>query len=531
MDRATKRTGQSLDACKRPKIESAVQEANKESCGAYRGYKVHRGDAVEEIGEQGIARARFFSRYVRPRRPAKFRTMNGLQDIFGGRFSPSNLEQTLTYEGPLTVERKHKGGFGSGQRRERMLLAELMARFRAGDDSYYLTTQYDEEEYESESESESDNDDDCEEAEVLKAPIDTSSSADGAEPAWPALESDDESLNLANIHDDFDDVVSLEEEIDMESARRVRELFQPPLWAIRDQIPPVPPFLAGLVPQQVNLWVGYSKENAVPSDILDPDSRYVPGGANSSGLHHDHADNLYLLLNGRKRFTLYSPADAHKLYTVGTIRKIYNSGVIDYEADDNAPSWDHVRDDGALIREVARWRLGQGDLEPATRAELEAVLEHEENGHRHRDSTRSTNRDNANLEKTPPSFSRIPPALLHLDELTPDLRKELEEFSNTHFPGFLQLNKLTVWLSAGEMLYLPTGWFHEVSSFANETVRSNEDRIHIAVNYWFAPPNGSSPEKLYADTYWMEDFELTKRAIAAQNEQGTHLDAYHGPLA
>lgn len=527
MDRATKRTGQSPDARKRPKTESADHQADKEVCGGYEGYRVQKGDAVEEIGEQGIAQARFFSRYVRLRRPAKFMTMSGLQDVFGGRFSPSELEQTLAYEGTLTVERKHKGGFGSGQRRERMLLAELMAKFRAGDDSYYLTTQYEEEESGSGSDSEGDG----EQEDVLEVALDARSSADGGEPAWPALESDDESLNIGNAHDDFDDVVSLDEEIDLESARRVRELFQPPLCAIRDQIPLVPPFLAGLVPQQINLWAGFSKENPVPSDILDPDSRYVPGGANSSGLHHDHADNLYLLFNGRKRFTLYSPADAHKLYTVGTIRKIYNSGVIDYEADDNAPSWCHVRDDGALVREVARWRLAQGDLDPATRADLEAVLEREEGGEGHRDATRSSNRDSTDLARSPPSFSRIPPALLHLDELTPELRKELEEFSNTHFPGFLQLNKLTVWLSPGEMLYLPTGWFHEVSSFANETVRSNEDRIHIAVNYWFVPPNGSSPEQPYADSYWLEDFELTKRAIAAQHAQGALPDAHHDPLA
>ncbi|KAI5198904.1 Clavaminate synthase-like protein [Aureobasidium subglaciale] len=43
-------------------------------------------------------------------------------------------------------------------------------------------------------------------------------------------------------------------------------------------------------------------------------------------------------------------------------------------------------------------------------------------------------------------------------------------------------------LKAGDMLYLPTSWFHEVTSFSDES----DDNIHIALNYWFHPPDGSS---------------------------------------
>ena len=51
----------------------------------------------------------------------------------------------------------------------------------------------------------------------------------------------------------------------------------------------------------------------------------------SSGLHHDYHDNLYCLLRGRKRFRLYPPAMARRLYTRGTIHKIHPSGRIVYE--------------------------------------------------------------------------------------------------------------------------------------------------------------------------------------------------------
>jgi hypothetical protein len=34
----------------------------------------------------------------------------------------------------------------------------------------------------------------------------------------------------------------------------------------------------------------------------------------SSGLHHDYHDNLYVLLKGRKRFQLFAPGEAPRMY-------------------------------------------------------------------------------------------------------------------------------------------------------------------------------------------------------------------------
>ena len=39
-------------------------------------------------------------------------------------------------------------------------------------------------------------------------------------------------------------------------------------------------------------------------------------------------------------------------------------------------------------------------------------------------------------------------------------------------------------LHAGEMLYLPCGWFHEVRSYGN-----SKEGGHLALNYWFHPPD------------------------------------------
>lgn len=51
----------------------------------------------------------------------------------------------------------------------------------------------------------------------------------------------------------------------------------------------------------------------------------------SSGLHHDFHDNLYVLLQGRKRFRLYPPRAAPHMYTQGRLRHIHRNGRIVYE--------------------------------------------------------------------------------------------------------------------------------------------------------------------------------------------------------
>lgn len=97
-----------------------------------------------------------------------------------------------------------------------------------------------------------------------------------------------------------------------------------------------------------------------PIETLD---RSIPNNGTSSGLHHDHADNLYILVQGRKRFTIFSPADALKLFTVGKIHRVFSNGVIDYKTDCNFPNWRLIRDDGAMIEDVLNWQMSQTEDE------------------------------------------------------------------------------------------------------------------------------------------------------------------------
>lgn len=75
-----------------------------------------------------------------------------------------------------------------------------------------------------------------------------------------------------------------------------------------------------------------------------------------------------------------------------------------------------------------------------------------------------------------------------------------EEYINEHYPKFKQaLSKaLTVSLHEGEMLFIPAGWFHEVKSLGKDG--------HIALNYWFHPPDQMDFDKPYSSEFWRKDF-------------------------
>lgn len=482
-------------------------------CHNYSKYRLtNLEEVIDEIGVESLNSEEFYAKYVEARKPVKF--TDNLKEIDLRNFRIDKLVHHLGYNGDLKVEKKFKGGFGTNLERVSMRLEELIEKFDSDDGGYYLTTQYDDDEDlhfgESELEGEEkfdegeENDDEDDDEKDYDA--DDASDEDKLGKEEIAANDEDDlgsessfgSIDMNNLHDDFEDS---DDEMDESEVRdRIRQLFQPPLSNMYNKLPPTPDLLSSLIPQQVNIWMGYSEPSLTPLNLADLVSKYIPGGGSSSGLHHDHSDNLYILVSGTKRFTLFSPYDADKLATVGSIYKVYNSGVIDYERNENAPTWNHVRDDGAMVKEAALWQLANNDVDPKSKKELLAIINQQHTTYDHKPTN-------------PPSFSNIPPVLLHLDELSASQRQELVDFSNKHFPGFLDTPKLTVWLKPGEMLYLPTGWFHEVSSFGNETVKRNRDKVHIALNYWFVPPNGNSSSKPYRDSYWELDFEKTKMAI------------------
>ena len=58
------------------------------------------------------------------------------------------------------------------------------------------------------------------------------------------------------------------------------------------------------------------------------------------------------------------------------------------------------------------------------------------------------------------------------------------------------------------MLYLPAGWFHEVTSYGQQ---------HVALSYWMHPPDNLKPgpdgfQNPYTGVFWPE----TYKALCAQ---------------
>lgn len=75
--------------------------------------------------------------------------------------------------------------------------------------------------------------------------------------------------------------------------------------------------------------------------------------------------------------------------------------------------------------------------------------------------------------------------------------------SKDAFPELIKQPRVTVEIQAGDMLYLPCGWFHEVTSCGLASSSPSGSTTHMAFNYWFHPPsNLENPNQPYESGYW-----------------------------
>ena len=326
---------------------------------------------------------------------------------------------------------------------------------------------------------------------------------------------------------------------------------------------PFRPKIAGnLVPANVNLWMGAAGTEKV----------------SKSGLHHDHHDNLYVLLRGVKKIELFPPSAVLSMYTTGTPCKVHKNGVINYkETGETAEDGD----DGALRRRVlsanvrdaeteveacevlvangepeaeARLRraeealdqamdgtigdvggddddddddengafAGRDDFDDVCDSDLECVTgtdgeddgEDEDNlvtngtdgtemegdvvvsGVREDETREEKETETENPEPDPPSFSKT--------SRGGDVSKSFPLFRHARETSMMETT-----VRAGEIIFLPAGWFHEVSSSGSGAVKKKEKQNgddndadakkknqegdqrntqHAALNYWFHPP-------------------------------------------
>ena len=290
-------------------------------------------------------------------------------------------------------------------------------------------------------------------------------------------------------------------------------IMSSPVTGLTGDFPIRPKLLGHLVPQNLNIWMGVSSSEK-----------------SSSGLHHDFHDNLYILLRGTKTFTLFPPTEVSNLYPVGKLSRLHPNGRINYEGQPTRADGAHVQADAAAAASRALEDAMRAGCEDDIDAALEAVLdaetfgddgdddddEEEEEEEEEEDGTgllgalghalkrrrTATNEDESWSEdtsqasgstrnsgkQTPSNFSRV------------DTMGMSEEFIAQTFPLFTkaQKRKHTVTLKAGQMLYLPAGWFHEVHSSG----------CHMAFNYWMHPPdNPSCFDAPYQSDFWESDFK------------------------
>jgi hypothetical protein len=169
---------------------------------------------------------------------------------------------------------------------------------------------------------------------------------------------------------------------------------------------------AGIGPDAVNLWMG--------------DERAV------SAMHKDHYENLFYVLSGEKVFGLCPPSDAPFLYEKEVI-----SGRFEVSSRGS-------HDDG-----------NKQQLEPTRNWSV--VLDREAD---------TTDPSSSSDEK----YSKVHWIATDLFGTNPDRTDEDEEFPLSKYA-----HPITVKVRAGELLYLPSLWFHRVT----------QTRETIGINYWY----------------------------------------------
>ena len=151
---------------------------------------------------------------------------------------------------------------------------------------------------------------------------------------------------------------------------------------------------------------------------------WIGGSRSVTSWHRDHYENIYVVITGSKTFRMRPPADAYAM----KLRKF----------------------------SVARWQRPPNDSQsdPPTSLSL-SILDHE-----------SGEESGGEIVV----WSSIMPSKNDLD----DDREVQEAYEVTGMHRVPPPLEVTV--QAGEMLYLPSGWWHEVH---------HEENYVVAVNYWY----------------------------------------------
>mmetsp|Transcript_117651 Transcript_117651/g.230847 ORF Transcript_117651/g.230847 Transcript_117651/m.230847 type:complete len:663 (-) Transcript_117651:46-2034(-) len=241
----------------------------------------------------------------------------------------------------------------------------------------------------------------------------------------------------------------------------VNEIFRTPLHLLKHDVP-LPQMLEDVVGNitEINLWMGVAR---------DRDSQ--------SKLHMDATDNLYVVLEGKKHFSIASPAEALKMKTISPTHAVSPDG-LSFQFNVRkfaAYARQRIHNEGANVVHAAKNRtIGKADSTTA-QAGTGAVfsLGRHGSGLFSQDAIQEhLLPNNVEYEVSNFHFSTIDANSAHADK---EQREEAGSTDEENTPYFTRFE-----LEEGDMLYLPTGWFHQVTSRQGR---------HTALNYWWRALN------------------------------------------
>ncbi|KAJ3114122.1 DnaJ sub C member 7 [Phlyctochytrium bullatum] len=271
---------------------------------------------------------------------------------------------------------------------------------------------------------------------------------------------------------------------EMQIVERFEEFCHQPLRRLMGDFPLRPSLTGNLVPQQV-------RPAQMEAVLVSTMVRFAFYGADVA----DFADNIYVLLRGRKRFTVFSPKDAENLYLHGGIKMVHSNGLVQY-------SDQKIRADGAYISDVLRWKLRKA------KAEWEANKDGPKE-EQSRERMEIASLELAEFQAENGDFEDEDLDLIQDDFDTEDEEMDLDTESND-VPAEDDENDSSEEEDAD---LFPTAsekdssaaWFHEVHSYPEK--KSSQPAVHMAFNYWFHPPTRTQYDQPYEDNFWDERFK------------------------
>ncbi|GER26757.1 2-oxoglutarate (2OG) and Fe(II)-dependent oxygenase superfamily protein [Striga asiatica] len=184
----------------------------------------------------------------------------------------------------------------------------------------------------------------------------------------------------------------------------------------------------GCLPEAVNFWVG---------------NRF-----SETSFHKDHYENLYVVISGEKRFLLLPPTDVHRMY----VREYPAAQYIYHRLCDSGQSR------GVLVH---CYRVRTLELKTLLKVEI-------------RKCNLLKDSEEFELELEDP-VRKVPWCSVDPYPSPNDKPSAIEKFP-LYFNG---PKPYEVTVKAGEMLYLPSMWFHHVRQSPDDST------LTIAINYWY----------------------------------------------